>query len=98
MGCHFALDDFGSGLASFFYLKVLPLDYVKIDGVFVKDLLSNAFDLALVRSICDVARAGGMRTIAEFAENDAIIDLLREIGVDYAQGYGISQPRSLDEF
>ena len=97
-GCRFALDDFGSGLASFSYLKVLPLDYVKIDGQFVKDMLRNDFSLALVRSICEVARAGGLETIAEFAESADIIDALRLIGADYAQGYGISHPVPLDQF
>jgi|GEM_PF-1484558 len=97
-GCRFALDDFGSGLASFFYLKMLPVDYVKIDGVFVKDMLSEPFDVALVRSIHEVAHAGGMLTVAEFAENDTIIERLREIGVDYAQGYGIARPRPLNNF
>jgi EAL domain-containing protein (putative c-di-GMP-specific phosphodiesterase class I) len=77
---------------------VLPVDYVKIDGVFVKDMLDNPFDLALVRSIAEVARAGGMLTIGEFAHNQAVIESLRDIGVDYAQGYGIAMPKPITEF
>jgi EAL domain-containing protein (putative c-di-GMP-specific phosphodiesterase class I) len=91
-GCKFALDDFGSGLSSFAYLKTLPVDYLKIDGTFVKDIVDDEVDLALVRSINDVGRVMGKRTIAEFVENDAILQKLREIGVDYAQGYGIGSP------
>ncbi len=98
LGCKFAVDDFGSGMTSFAYLKYLPLDYVKIDGLFVRDILSMPFSLAMVRSICEVAHAGGMLTVAEFAENDAIINCLRDLGVDYAQGYAIARPISLRHF
>jgi diguanylate cyclase (GGDEF)-like protein/PAS domain S-box-containing protein len=98
LGCKFAVDDFGSGMASFAYLKRLPVDFVKIDGLFVRDILSDPFSLAMVRSICEVARAGGMRTVAEFAANQETVERLREIGVDYAQGYGIAKPAPLSEF
>jgi EAL domain-containing protein (putative c-di-GMP-specific phosphodiesterase class I) len=91
-GCKFALDDFGSGMSSFAYLKTLPVDYLKIDGVFVKDIVDDEVDLALVRSINDVGKAMGKRTIAEFVENEAILQKLREIGVDYTQGYRIGPP------
>ena len=96
-GCRFVLDDFGSGLSSFAYLKTLPVDYLKIDGAFVKDIVDDEVDLALVRSINDVGKVMGKRTVAEFVENAAILQKLREIGVDYAQGYGISRPAPIDE-
>jgi len=97
MGCRFALDDFGSGLSSFAYLKNLPVDYLKIDGSFVKDMESDAVDRAMVNSIHQLGSVIGMKTIAEFVENEAILKMLAEIGVDYAQGYGISKPKPLDE-
>ena len=97
LGCHFALDDFGSGVSSFAYLKSLPVDFLKIDGVFVKDILNDPIDLAMVRSINDIGHVMGKRTIAEFVENPRILAQLREIGVDYAQGYGIGRPRPMDE-
>ena len=91
-GFLFALDDFGSGLSSFAYLKTFPVDYLKIDGQFVKDILTNKIDLAMVEAIQNIGHTMGLRTIAEFVESEAIMDLLREIGVDYAQGYGIGKP------
>lgn len=97
LGCRFALDDFGSGLSSFAYLKNLPVDYLKIDGMFVKDIMDDAMDLAIVRSINEVGHAMGMRTIGEFVENDAVLRRLADIGVDYAQGYGIGRPCPLEE-
>ena len=95
LGCHFSLDDFGSGFSSFAYLKALPVDYIKIDGIFVKDIDSDPIDYAMVRSINDVGHVMGKKTIAEFVENDAILARLREIGVDYAQGYGIAKPKPI---
>lgn len=97
LGCSFSLDDFGSGLSSFAYLKNLPVDYLKIDGLFVKDILDDKVDLAMVRSINEVGHVMGKKTIAEFVENKQIFDLLNELGVDYAQGYGIAKPVPLDE-
>ncbi len=97
LGCRFALDDFGSGLSSFAYLKNLPVDYVKIDGMFVKDIVDDEISLAMVRSINEMGHVMGKQTIAEFVENDAILEKLREIGVDYAQGYGIDLPRPVGD-
>jgi len=97
IGCRFALDDFGSGLSSFGYLKNLPVDYVKIDGTFVRDIVNDPIDLAMVRSINDIGHLMGKKTIAEFVENDAIKQQLQQLGVDYAQGYGIGKPFPLQE-
>jgi diguanylate cyclase (GGDEF)-like protein/PAS domain S-box-containing protein len=96
-GCQFALDDFGSGLCSFAYLRALPVDFLKIDGAFVKNIVDDPVDFAMVKSINDMGHVLGKQTIAEFVENQAILDKVREIGVDYAQGYGISNPRPLDD-
>jgi len=92
VGCLFALDDFGTGLSSFAYLKTLPVDYLKIDGEFVKGIATNRIDRAMVRSINEIGHVMGMETIAEFVENDAILGVLADIGIDYAQGYGIAKP------
>ena len=94
-GCTFALDDFGSGVSSFKYLKNLPVDYVKIDGAFVRDIADDPIDFAMVRSINEIAQLMGKQTIAEFVENDGILEKLKSIGVDYAQGYGIGKPQPL---
>ena len=96
-GCAFSLDDFGSGLSSFAYLKSLPVDFLKIDGLFVKDIVDDKVDLAMVRAINEVGHIMGKKTIAEFVENERIFNLLNELGVDYAQGYGIGKPVPLDE-
>lgn len=96
LGCRFSLDDFGSGLASYGHLKHLPVDYIKIDGSFIRDVADDPADLALVRSINEMGHLMGKRTIAEYVENDQIRGLLAEIGVDYVQGYGVEKPRPLD--
>lgn len=96
LGCRFALDDFGTGLSSFEYIKQLPVDLIKIDGMFVRDMLENGADRTIVRSIHDIARELGVGTIAEFVENRAISDELRRIGVDFGQGYGIARPQPLE--
>lgn len=96
LGCRFSLDDFGSGLASYGHLKHLPVDYIKIDGSFIRDVANDPADLALVRSINEMGHLMGKRTIAEYVENDQIRGLLAEIGVDYVQGFGVEKPRPLD--
>ncbi len=96
-GSLFSLDDFGSGLSSFAYLKNLPVDFLKVDGFFVKDIVDDDVDLAMVRAINEVGHIMGKKTIAEFVENEEIFNLLKELGVDYAQGYGLSKPVLLDE-
>jgi diguanylate cyclase (GGDEF)-like protein len=92
IGCRFALDDFGSGLSSFAYLINLPVDYLKIDGTFVKDINHNSVSQAIVEGFNRIAHAMNLETVAEFVEDESILEKLREIGVDYAQGYGISHP------
>ena len=96
LGCRFALDDFGTGLSSFGYLKHFPVDFLKIDGSFVKEILHDPIDREMVRSINEIGHLTGKRTIAEFAENQEIITMLRGMGVDYAQGYGVSEPKLAD--
>jgi diguanylate cyclase (GGDEF)-like protein/PAS domain S-box-containing protein len=95
VGCRFALDDFGSGMSSFAYLKNLPVDYLKIDGGFVKQIVDEPTDLAMVEAINHIGHVMGLQTIAEFVENQAILEKITAIRVDYAQGYGIAPPRPL---
>lgn len=97
LGCQIALDDFGSGLSSFAYLKNLDVDFLKIDGVFVREMDTDAVDFALVRTICDLGRTLGKRTIAEWAETDAVLSRLNAVGVDYIQGFAIHRPCRLEE-
>lgn len=92
LGIRFALDDFGTGFSSFAYLKHLPIEYIKIDGTFVRDIIADPVDQAMVRSINHIAHSLGKKTIAEFVENEEILDYLREIGVDMVQGYHIGRP------
>ncbi len=93
IGCRFALDDFGSGMSSFAYLKNLPVDYIKIDGGFIKNILDDPVSLVIVEAINQIGQAMGIQTIAEFVENSEILDKIKELGVNYVQGYGIAPPR-----
>ncbi len=97
LGCRLALDDFGSGLSSFGYLRALPVDTLKIDGQFIRDIVDDRVDRAMVRSIHEVARVLGLETVAEFVENQATREVLDGIGVDYVQGHSIGPARPLEE-
>jgi len=95
LGCHFALDDFGTGFSSYAYLKDLHIDYLKIDGIFIRNIAEDSVDYAMVKSISDVAQAIGIETIAEFVENEDIRQELINIGITYSQGYHIHKPTTL---
>ena len=95
IGCRFALDDFGKGLSSFAYLKSLPVDFLKIDGLFVRDIAKDPISYGMVKSIHDIGRLMGLQTIAESVENEVILQKVREIGVDFVQGFGVSKPVQL---
>jgi diguanylate cyclase (GGDEF)-like protein len=97
MGIRFSLDDFGSGLSSFAYLRTLDVDYLKIDGLFVRNIEEDLIDRAMVKSICEIGSLMGKKVIAEFVENDEIHALLDDMGVDYVQGYGIGKPQPFTE-
>ena len=97
LGCQFALDDFGSGLSSFAYLKNMPVNYLKIDGTFVTGMLTDTTDAAFLEAIHQIAGIMGIDTIAEYVENKETLDRLHEIGITYAQGFYLDQPRPLDE-
>jgi EAL domain-containing protein (putative c-di-GMP-specific phosphodiesterase class I) len=97
MGCRFALDDFGAGFGSFYYLKYLPLEFLKIDGDFIGDLASNTIDQAMVRAIVDLSGQLGKATIAEFVGDSETVELLRDYGVDFAQGYHVGRPQPISE-
>ncbi|MDP1636027.1 MAG: EAL domain-containing protein [Gallionellaceae bacterium] len=92
LGLRFALDDFGAGMCSFAYLKHLPVDYVKIDGAFVRDMFAEPMNLEVVSAINNIAHSLGMKTIAEFVETEGTLNRLREMGVDYAQGHAVGRP------
>ena len=95
LGCRFALDDFGSGLSSFAYLKTLPVDFLKIDGHFVRDMLNDKVDRAMISAINDVGHTMNLLTIAEYVESQEILEELGRLDVDFAQGYAISRPQPL---
>lgn len=96
-GYRFSLDDFGSGMCSLKYLRNLPVDYLKIDGSFVKEIANDKISLSIVESVNSIAHAMGMRTVAEYVENEGIYELLKKMGVDYSQGYFIDKPKPLDD-
>lgn len=95
LGCRFALDDFGIGMSSFAYLKYLPVDYIKIDGVFVRGMATDPMDLAIVEAVNRIGHILGLKTVAEYVEDETVLARLRAIGVDYAQGYFIAKPAAL---
>jgi diguanylate cyclase (GGDEF)-like protein/PAS domain S-box-containing protein len=97
LGCSFSLDDFGTGMSSFSYLKQLPVNHLKIDGSFVRDIADDPIDLAMTRSINEIGHVMGITTIAEFVENEEILQLIKQLGVDYVQGYHIAKPAPLDD-
>lgn len=96
LGVEVALDDFGAGASSFGYLKSLPVDFIKIDGQFIRDVVDDPLDEAAVRCFVDVARVVGVRTVAEFVDRSAVLERVRDIGIDFAQGYLVHEPESLD--
>lgn len=96
LGCRFSLDDFGTGFSSYAYLRDLNVDYIKIDGVFIRNLSEDPVNAAMVRSISDVARAMGIETVAEFVESEEIRLKLIDIGITYSQGYHIHKPCQLE--
>lgn len=98
LGCGFVLDDFGVGFSSFYYLRELPVDAVKIDGSFIRNLSENSDDLILVNALCSVASGFGKRITAEFVENEKILALLKKMNIDYAQGYHVGKPAPYQEF
>ncbi len=97
LGCEFAVDDFGTGFSTFGFLKQFPADYIKVDGSFISQLDRNPIDQVLVRSICEVARALSKETVAEFVDSEAVLQLVTQLGIDYAQGFYIGRPVPVDE-
>jgi diguanylate cyclase (GGDEF)-like protein len=98
LGCRFALDDFGAGFGSFYYLKHLPFDYIKIDGEFVRNCTADPTDRLVIGAVVELARGMGKRTIAEFVGDEATLGILGELGVDYAQGFHLGQPAPLEHW
>jgi len=97
IGCQFALDDFGAGLSSFSYLKAIPVDYLKIDGSFVRDMNEDPMNYAIVQAINEIGHVAGLQTVAEYVESSETLGLLQDIGVDLAQGYCIERPHSVNQ-
>jgi EAL domain-containing protein (putative c-di-GMP-specific phosphodiesterase class I) len=96
LGCRIALDDFGSGYSSYGYIRCLPLDYLKIDGTYIRNILTDKTDQALTASMVDVAHALGLKVIAEYVDSEAAYVWLKDLGVDYVQGYWVHEPQRLD--
>ena len=97
MGCSFYLDDFGSGYASYSHLKNMPVDIIKIDGVFVSDMLEQKASYTMVKSVTEIAHFMNKKVVAEFVETEAILNALRKLNVDFAQGYAVGRPIPLDQ-
>ena len=95
LGCMTALDDFGSGLSSFGYLRNLPINYLKIDGLFIRQIAEDETSRVMVEAIHSIGRTMGLKTIAEFVETEEILEVLKDIGIDYAQGYHLGKPEPL---
>lgn len=95
LGCQFSMDDFGSGMSSYGYLKQLPVDWIKIDGMFIRDILDDEVNMIFVRNIIELAKVMGKKTVAEYVENQAILTKVKELGVSYAQGYELGRPEVL---
>jgi len=98
IGCRFCIDDFGSGLSSFAYLRKLPVDFLKIDGLLVKDILDDATDYTLVKSINEMSKSMGTRTVAQFVESPRLLNAVRDIGIDFAQGFRIGEPELIENY
>ena len=98
LGCKFSLDDFGSGLSSFTYLKNLPVDYLKIDGQFIRNVVDDSVDESMVKAIWEVGHAMGIETIAERVETKQVLEKLGSLGIEFAQGYYIARPTSVASF
>ena len=96
-GCKFSLDDFGTGLSSFMYLKTLPVDFLKIDGQFIAQIATDPVDRSMVEAIAKVGRALGIATIAECVETEVVLEELKRIGVDYAQGHFVAMPEPIEK-
>ena len=97
-GCEIAVDDFGTGYSSLSYLKRLPVQFIKVDGAFIRKLVSSRADQTIVRAVADIARIMGKKTIAEFVGDEKTMSLIRELGIDYAQGYFVGEPKAADEY
>jgi len=92
IGCRFSIDNFGSALSSFGYLRKLPIDFLKIDGLLVRDILDDPTDLTMVKAICDISRSMGKRTVAEHIETPRLMNAARDVGADFVQGNHIGEP------
>lgn len=97
IGCQFALDDFGTGFSSFYYLKKLPFEFIKIDGSFITKLSERVDDQVLVKAMSEIAKAFGKKTIAEQVEDERVMTLLSQYGIDYAQGYHVGRPMPITD-